>query len=147
MDIEKINGVLARALSHMDEQENLRMSEILFEDQDDGVLELPDNSPDGDPDTGGDHGVFNHDSWVDVYMAFIEEMVRRCVSEYDISEDDAMEYIVDFADELYADGQLPEMPDPETADEAEILGWVSAAKNVGFGSRFMDFVNSKASSD
>ncbi len=140
MDFYKINSVMARALSHFDEQENIRMSEVLFEEG--GVLELPDNAPMGDPDVGGSHGTDNHDSWVDVYMSFISGILDRCMSEYSASEEDATKYFMDFADQLYEAGELPEMPDPDASEEDKVLGWISAAKNVGFEKRLMDYVGS-----
>ena len=62
---------------------------------------------------------------------YMDSVLGAVLDEYDVDEDDAVDYIIEIADELADDGLLPYFPDEDSTSE-EITDWVAAAQSAGF---------------
>lgn len=70
----------------------------------------------------------------DAMNMYLDSAVERLMGEFDMSEDDAIEFIFDCADEMAEDGDLPPLPEDEAPDQ-EISMWLGKANSVGFVSQ------------
>lgn len=67
----------------------------------------------------------------DGLTSYLSEIAGMLLDQFELSEDEAEEYILDAADELEDDGTLPELPDEDASDEDAGL-WTQAAIDIGF---------------
>lgn len=73
----------------------------------------------------------NNPDAVDAFDRFLMSIVDALRAEYDVSEDDALIFVLDVAVNLVSDGQLPSLP--EEGDAAEkFTFWLGKAKTLGF---------------
>lgn len=139
MDIHKVNNVLARGISMVQAGELEGLYEMYVGT---GGTEAPDHTPMGDPQTGGDGGVANDDSATEQYMSYLGQLAGNLAAEMDKSEDDALDVIMGLADDMAAAGEIPPMPDPDSASAEELSAWPLAAKQAGFAKRASEYANS-----
>lgn len=67
---------------------------------------------------------------LDIYLSDIASILEI---EYDMDDEDALQFVFSAADEMADEGLLPEMPEDEAEDE-EIALWLGTAKTARFGS-------------
>lgn len=79
----------------------------------------------------GDNEADNPTDVNDAMNMYLDSAVERLMGEFDMSEDDAIEYIFDCADEMAEDGDLPPIPEDEAMDQ-EVSIWLGKANSVGF---------------
>ena len=144
MDIQQVNTVLNRAIRVLETAEmNDLQEEILSESYVGyGGTEAPDHTPSGDPDAGGDGGVDNYETPEEQFYSYLMMVAQTAAEMCGCSEDDAVKYMEDFADELVAAGELPPMPDPESGTAEEFSTWPGAAKTAGFEKRLAEYIAS-----
>jgi len=84
----------------------------------------------------GDLGAVNEPDVEDAIGNFIESLVAALQDRYDISEDDALEFITGMADMLKDEGMLPPLP---AEDDPEVIKaeWLGAAKANGLATEIM----------
>lgn len=78
----------------------------------------------------GESGAVNVTDVNDVFDAYISAIVGSVLEDYDISSDDAVEWVFDVAASLEEDGTLPPIPDED--EEIAVAEWVGKAKTMGF---------------
>lgn len=136
MDIERVNGFLARAQTMLSEGE----SEALV-----ALTEMNDmNAPDGDPNDGpSSSGVNNDTGAADQIISFLMTTAQQVAAQFDgLSDEDAMSYALDMADDLASDGTLPEFPDPDSSSDEDMIAWLGAANKIGYANRLSDYISS-----
>jgi hypothetical protein len=144
MDIQKVNTVLTRALRFLESAERDYLIGLVAESYVGvGGTEAPDNAPDGDPATGGDGGVNNDDSAEEAFYAFLMDTVASVMANFETTEDDALGFLEDFADECAASGDMPPLPDPEIGTAEEFSTWAAAAVTFGFGTQLIQYISSQ----
>ena len=154
MDIERVNASLTRAINHMLLRENAQMARALgeqdefddFGDIGNGVLDaaaLADTTPTGDAEVGGEHGVYNMGSAEEQFYAFITDLVENLVASFGIDEDQSIDLILAFADQMAAAGDIPPIPDPTVSPASEVASWPTVAGTAGFSAKLIDFVSAE----
>jgi hypothetical protein len=136
MDIERVNGFLARAQTMLSEGEG----EVLA-----ALTEMDDtNAPDGDPDDGPSASGVNNDSAIaDQIVAFLMTTASQVAAQFDNLEDEeALSFALELADKLSDDGVLPEFPDPDTADDQVMIMWLGSANKIGYAAKLADYISS-----
>ena len=84
----------------------------------------------------GEPGQANSDPTLDAFDAFnmyLVDVVDALRQEFEVSDEDALMFALDLADELAADDELPLLPDE--GDAAATAAWMEAAKKLGFVDR------------
>jgi hypothetical protein len=150
MDIQKINTVLGQAIRILEDAEIDSLTEDLDEDLTEsyvgyGGTTPPDHTPTGGgPYTGGSGGVDNMETAEEQFYSYLMYVAQSCAAETGGTEEEAVKHLEDFAEELSAAGELPAMPDPETATAEEFSTWPNAAKTLGFAKRLSEYVTRMA---
>lgn len=105
-----------------------------------GLLGLDDDEEDDDEEDdeeaeGGDLGASNPSDALDAFEAYIGGIADGLMAEYEIDEDDAVDFVLDIADDMADAGMLAELPDVE--DSKALALWIGQAQSVGFGVEVM----------
>jgi hypothetical protein len=129
MNVAKVNGALLKGITAFQMSENQNLIETYVGNG--GNFGSPDTAPSGDPQRGGDGGVNNSDSDVDAFDAYIEQTMMSVSARCSISPEEALDALAEVADEMAENGQIPPMPDPESASAEELSAWAGAAKTAG----------------
>lgn len=79
----------------------------------------------------GESGAENVSDVNDSFDDFMLGIAASLQDEYELSSDEAFEFIFDVAASLSEDGSLPEIPEEE--DLAGTAEWLGKAKSMGFG--------------
>ena len=83
--------------------------------------------PTADNDTGEDV--------LDDFDGFIGAIADSLLAEFDLSEDDAIDYVFDVADEMAAAGTIPPLPSDD--DPQTLAVWMGKAKSAGLAQEVM----------
>lgn len=67
----------------------------------------------------------------DALNSYLIGVCDRLIGEFDFSEDEALDFVFDCADEMESDGTLPAMPEDGAAPQ-EISIWLGKANSTGF---------------
>ena len=59
----------------------------------------------------------------------------------------ALDYLIALATEMDAAGEIPPIPDPDSASAEEMSAWPLAAKQAGFAKRLSEYAKMKAGVD
>jgi hypothetical protein len=81
--------------------------------------------------SAGDGGADNPTDVNDAMNMYLTNVVDRLMAEFEMSEDDAIEFVFSMSDELAEEGDLPPMPEDEAADQ-EVSIWLGKANSLGF---------------
>lgn len=76
----------------------------------------------------GELDALNDTTIADDVDAYFNEMIDQLTANYDVSDDEAMDFIFDVADEMAEEGLLPEMPDDD--DDEALAAWLGTAKTA-----------------
>lgn len=79
----------------------------------------------------GEGGAENVSDVGDTFAAYISGILDSVLEEYEVEEEDALDYIFGVASSLEEDGTLPPIPDEEDAEATAI--WLGKAKSLLFG--------------
>lgn len=90
----------------------------------------------------GDGGAENESDVNDTFYAYLDRLVAGILDEYEMSEDEAVDYVFMVAEDLAADGTLPEIPSEE--DDLATAEWLGKAKSVMFAELVMAALESEA---
>lgn len=93
----------------------------------------------------GEGGAENVSDVNDVFDNFILGILDSVLAEYDMDEDEAIEYVFDVAASLEEDGTLPPIPDDE--DLAGTAEWVGKAASMGFGEMVLSMLEADAEAE
>jgi len=88
-------------------------------------------SSEADPQPG-EFGAPNADPIVDRVDAYLWDIVDSLTTAYEVDEDDALDFVLGVADDMAAEGSLPELPD-ENAPTSLQAEWLGVASTSGFG--------------
>jgi hypothetical protein len=103
----------------------------------------PDSSPSG-PE--GEPGTLGAENETDVWQAFdmyIGDMVDDLMEDFELNEDDALDFIFEIAEAAAAEGKIPEIPmDDNDADS--VAAWLGAAGSAGFERMVLDAAAAEA---
>jgi hypothetical protein len=88
----------------------------------------------------GDLGATNPSDVQDAFDLYIDGIVERLMANYEMTSDDAVDFIFGVADEFAADGRLPPIPED---DEGTAL-WVGKAKTLAFGGEVLKAARAQA---
>lgn len=155
MDVQAVNATIKNAIRHFeaDEHEDMQ-AEMVSEDVDEvaALMEQyvgvggsipPDHAPVGDPLHGAPGGVDNLESPAEFYMSYVSDCANDIAAQCDVPVDDAMDALIKVADQLVADGTLPEMPDAATSSSEDLSTWTGAAKTCDLTMRTVEYVKSE----
>ncbi len=92
---------------------------------------------------GGTLGAENENNIWDAFDFFIGNIVDNLLETFDISEDDAVDFIFTIADELAEDGKMPFIPS-EDDDEKGVASWLGSAGTLGFERVVLDAAENDA---
>lgn len=94
----------------------------------------PEDTDDGEP---GEGGAENENNVSDAFDMYISDMVDDLMEKYELDEDGALDFVFSTADDLAAEGKLPEIPSEE--DDAKGLAvWLGKAGSLGFERMVLD---------
>lgn len=68
----------------------------------------------------------------DAWNMYMINIVERLVAEFDMDQDDAVDFVFDCADELAEEGDLPVVPEDDASDQ-DVSLWLGTAQSIGFG--------------
>lgn len=86
-------------------------------------------------DVGGEGGADNEPNIDDAFNLYLDGIADSLI-EMGYSEDEAISFVLDVADEMAAEGVLPPMP-AEDALEDEVAVWLGTANTVGFANEVL----------
>jgi len=96
------------------------------------VSTVPDSDFHGQGEAG-DLGAVNISPEQDKLDAYLIGIADVLVQEFEIENDDALEYVFQKAEAMAESGDLPPMPGEESGDQ-EVSEWIGAAQSWGFSS-------------
>lgn len=98
----------------------------------------PDSDAQGDTSGGepGELGATNASSMWDAFDLYVGDIIDDLTELYELSDDEAMDFIFDLADALAEEGQMP--PLPELDDAQEVSAWLGVATSIGFERMVLD---------
>lgn len=137
MNVQKVNNTLLKAVDHLRLSESQALAEMYTGTG--GMDGEQDNAPSGDPLKGGEGGVDNLSSAVEAFESYIEQVALAVAARCNVSVDSALDSVVEVADMMAEKGEIPPMPDPESAEDEELSGWAGAAKQSGFVGRVIAY--------
>jgi hypothetical protein len=91
----------------------------------------------------GENGAINMSEATDVFQAYIGNIIQTLQVEFEADEDTLLAVIMDVADELFENGDMPEYPDEDSTDEDFIL-WLGTAESLGFHGYVLKAVRDQA---
>lgn len=121
----QINGMLAEIRRHMEKQESWG--------PEGGVKPDDDSHTSGEAGDGGAENVSDAQDALDKYLADIADQLT---TEFEVSDDDAWDFIGQVASECEDEGELPPMPDYESPD-ADATLWLGKATSILFAGRVL----------
>lgn len=80
----------------------------------------------------GEFGAPNADPAVDRVDAYLWDIVDSLTTAYEVDEEEALDFVLSVAEDLAADGTLPELPDEEAPAGLQ-AEWLGVATTSGFG--------------
>lgn len=80
----------------------------------------------------GEFGAMNDDPAADRLDAYLWDIVDSLTTAYEVDEEDALDFVLGVAEDMAADGTLPDMPDEDSPAEAQ-AAWLGVASTSGFG--------------
>lgn len=174
MDIGAVNAKLDIALARFTECEHADMMEAFFDDgenleeEDDDEIKAtgesglaaadhqaedytghggtppPDHSPMGDPEEGGSGGVDNYSYEQEELLSYVAELVDDCAGTLRLDHDVVMNGLEALAGEMADAGEIPPIPDLESASSEAISAWPLAAKMAGIAGRLTEYMKASA---
>lgn len=72
----------------------------------------------------------------EVFDAYLSDLLDVLMADYDVSDEDALDFVFSVADEQVEAGTLPPIPDDD-ADAGAVVEWVEAAKAAGLEAAVM----------
>lgn len=87
-----------------------------------GLLREEDSAP-------GESGAVNGDDILDRFDAMIGQIADALLDEFDMSEDEAIDFVFDVADGMAEDGVIPDLPDDD--DVQAVALWIGKAETAG----------------
>jgi len=129
MDIQRVNEVLRKAVQKFEENELEDLREYVAE-QENGETDLDALSSAGE-----------------MFMSYIADLATDVAGQFDISDDDALDAVLTVADGLAASGELPDVPDVDSASDEEMSTWTGAAKTADLMRRTIEFVKEANSAE
>lgn len=105
----------------------------------------PDSDAQGDTSGGapGSTGATNASNVWDAFDLYIGDMVDDLLEEFDLTEEEAIDFVFGVADDLSADGKMPEIPSEED-DEQAVAKWLGVAGSMGFERMVLDAADEAA---
>jgi hypothetical protein len=99
------------------------------------------------PGKAGTSGAENEsdDIW-NAFDLYVNDLIDDLLELYEISEDEAIDFIFEVADDLAAEGKMPEIP-TEEGDAKAVAAWVGAAGTIGFERMVLDAAEEAASEE
>lgn len=93
----------------------------------------PDSEVETDHETGeaGEGGAENVSDINDTLIDYMLSIAGSVYENFDVDEDEAIDFVYDVADQLGEDGTLPFIPEED--DLAGTATWLGTAKMMGFG--------------
>jgi len=118
---------------------NAQMSELLEQMKTQLVAEEPawgpnsvvstDHDDDGEP---GESGAENSSDVMDAFDLYLSSILDALLEQYEADEEEALDFIFAVAEEMADAGTLPEIPEDDDGDDADVVAWVGTAKTAGF---------------
>lgn len=93
--------------------------------------------------SAGELDAVNDTTISDDVDAYFNEMIDQLLQAYDTTEDEAIEFVFDVADEMAEEGLIPAVPD-EDADDEELALWLGQAKTAGLHIHVSEAANESA---
>jgi len=90
----------------------------------------------------GDLGATNPSDVMDAFDLYIGGIVERLMANYEMTDEEALDFVFEVADEKAADGTLPPIPDEEDAEGTAL--WVGKAKTIAFGGEVLKAAHAQA---
>lgn len=84
----------------------------------------------------GEGGADNPATVGDALDAYLTNIADLLGLEFDLEDEEALNFVFDAADDLSGEGKLPEVPGDDSSDE-EIALWLGNAKTVGFSAHVL----------
>jgi hypothetical protein len=122
MDIQRVNEVLRKAVNKFEQDELADLREYMAEQE----------NGEGDLDALSSAG--------EMFMSYIADLATDIAGQFGISDDEALDAVLTVADDLAASGQLPDVPDVDSAGDEEMSTWTGAAKTADLARRVIEFV-------
>lgn len=94
------------------------------------AVDQPDNSAAKNA-APGDGGAENPTDVNDAMNMYLVNIADRLMAEFEMGEDEALDFIFSCADELSENGDMPPMPEDEAGDQ-EVSIWMGKANSLGF---------------
>lgn len=126
---------------------NTEMAKVLTEMREQLRAELaegeeawgPDSDAQGDSSGGqpGSTGASNNSNIWDAFDLYIGDMVDDLLEEYDLSEEEAIDFVFSVADDLAAEGKIPPIPTEEN-DAKAVANWLGVTGSMGFERMVLD---------
>lgn len=144
MNITKVRQTLAEAIMLIEGERYAALAKDLLreEDEEDEICDQPDAESPAEAqhvaprrprlaEQGeGEKSPPAVESFLD-YLTEVGLAATELAGWEDVSEDDAMDLVLDLVDELVSTGDLPAIPDIDTAGEEDLSAWITAAEEVG----------------
>lgn len=107
----------------------------------------PESSFDSDHEKGkaGVSGADNVSDVNDTFYAYLDGIVGSILDEYEMSEEEAVDYVFGVAEDLEADNTLPPMPDEGDLEATAV--WLGKAKSMLFGELVLSALDAEAVED
>jgi len=105
-----------------------------------GGIEPVDHSPTGDPETGDTGGVNNYSYEMEAFLSFIASIADDCAGIGGYEHEAVMDGLEALTSEMAAAGELPPMPNPDTASAEDLSGWCLAATTAGVAGRLAEYM-------
>lgn len=92
----------------------------------------PDSEQDSETGEGepGELGAKNVTDGFDAFDLYMDDIVLDLLDEYELDDNDAIDFVFSIADELADEGKLPFIPEED--DEKALTDWLGKAKTLGF---------------
>lgn len=84
---------------------------------------------------GGDLGAVNPSDVLDAFDAFIGGIADALLAEFDMSDDDAIDFVFEVVDAMVEEDLLS--PIPDEADIQALAAWIGKAESAGLGAHVM----------
>jgi hypothetical protein len=127
IDFKQANALLGKIRKELEEEEG------------DGAAWGPDSEQPMDGHLSGMPGVggaMNVSDVSDALDKYLSDMTERLMQKYDLSEDEAADFVLEVADNLASVGMLADFPD-EDAPAEEVATWYAKAGSIKFDAMVM----------
>jgi hypothetical protein len=82
------------------------------------------------------------DAW-NAMESYLNEVLDALLADYEMTDDEALDFVFSVADDLAAEGKLPEFPD-DNAEETSVSEWMGKATTMGFQQEVMKAAEAEA---